>query len=76
MDPLDAAALQQVQNPDNHGMVTGNIRNQIAGALKASRDEVDISIDNLANLGLLGIPNPPDGTITAFGREFLRAVSD
>jgi hypothetical protein len=57
MDPLDAAALQQVQNPDNHGMVTGNIRNQIAGALKASRDEVDISIDNLANLGLLGIPN-------------------
>jgi hypothetical protein len=57
MGPLDAAALQQVQNPDNHGMVTGNIRNQIAGALKASRDEVDISIDNLANLGLLGIPN-------------------
>jgi hypothetical protein len=75
MDPLDAAVLQQVST-HHDGRVTGAIRNQIADALGRKRDEVDVSIDNLSDLRLLGIPYPPDGTITHFGREFLRAISD
>jgi hypothetical protein len=63
MDPLDAAVLQQVASPGGNGAVTGQIRNNIAGALQVSRDEVDISIDNLVNLGLIFMTHTPDGGI-------------
>ena len=75
MDPLDATVLEQVSTHYN-GRVTGDMRNQIADTLGRKRDEVDISIDNLSDLRLLGIPSPPDGVMTHFGREFLRAISD
>jgi hypothetical protein len=71
MDPLDAAVLQTVQ-ADAAGFITGETRNRVAAQLNASRDEVDVSIDNLQTLRLIS----PNSNVSPFGREFLRTVSD
>ncbi len=71
MDPLDAAVLQTAQ-ADAGGFITGETRNRFAAQLNASRDEVDVSIDNLQTLGLIS----PNANVSPFGREFLRTVSD
>jgi hypothetical protein len=41
-----------------------------------NRDEVEISLDNLARLGLVAANPPRIFHISAFGREFWRAISD
>ena len=77
MDPLDAAVLQGVH--DVGGAVTGQNRNTLAEQLHASRDEIDVSFANLTKLELVysGRPGSADpASISPFGREFLRAVSD
>jgi hypothetical protein len=78
MDPLDAAVLQSV--PALGGAMTGQTRNTLAGQLHASRDEIDVSVANLIKLELVYSPRPEStgiaAGITAFGREFLRAISD
>jgi len=74
MDPLDAAVLRYTN--ERGGGITGQIRNGAAAELGASRDEVDVSIVNLAKLGLIQEASPISAAVTAFGREFLGAVSD
>src|SRR5262245_53950280 len=77
-DPLDAAVLQGISATAG-GAVSPGMRNSLAGQLHASRDEIDVSIANLTKLELVysGRPGSPDpASISPFGREFLRAVSD
>ena len=74
MDPLDAAVLKAAQH--GGGGVSGQIQNEIAGRLKATGDEVDVSLDNLARFGLMDKNVPRTFHLSAFGREFLRAISD
>jgi hypothetical protein len=72
MDPLDAAVLQSARD---RGGVTGQIQLEFAEKLKVRRDEIEVSLNNLARLKL--VSNPPGSFhVTAFGREFLLAVSD
>jgi hypothetical protein len=82
LDPLDAAVLDGI-NASDGGAVTPGMRNPLAKQLNASRDELDISITNLARLGLVysasgrhEAETVDPAFITPFGREFLRAVAD
>jgi hypothetical protein len=75
MDPLDAAVLRGVSEMAG-GTISGHHRNEMASQLNVSRDEIDISVANLEKLGLLLASSHPTSGLTAFGREFLRAVSD
>jgi hypothetical protein len=52
LDPLDAAVLQIVQ-ADHGGRISGDVRNSLAASVHVSRDEVDVSILNLAKLELV-----------------------
>jgi hypothetical protein len=72
MDPLDAAVLSGAQL--EHG-VSGNRLNGLAEELRVSRDQIDVSCDNLKKLELFR-GNETTNHLTPFGREFLRAVSD
>jgi hypothetical protein len=74
MDPLDAAVLESAQ--ERGGNLAGTVLNDLATLLDASRDEIDVSVTNLTKLELAQRTHPPDATVSAFGREFLRAVSD
>jgi len=75
MDPLDAAVLQSA-NADDAGRVTGETQIKIAKRLDSSRDEVEVSISNLEKLDLIREVNAVTRGVSAFGREFLRTVSD
>jgi predicted transcriptional regulator len=72
MDPLDAAVLQAVQEAG--GGATEQTQNELAQRLKVNRDEIEISLGNLTRLNLMS--RPQHFVISAFGREFLRAISD
>jgi hypothetical protein len=72
MDPLDAVVLQSSPIRDN---ITRTIRHSLAVELNNSDDEVDVSFSNLTRLEMFDLTHPPDGFISPFGREFLRAVS-
>jgi hypothetical protein len=79
MDPMDAAVLQGLYGPPLNGAINGASRNALISRLSASQDEMDVSIENLAKLGLVRLTqltNLSDGVISAFGREFLRTVSN
>jgi hypothetical protein len=54
MDPLDAAVLQSARD---RGGVTGQIQLEFAEKLKVRRDEIEVSLNNLARLKL--VSNPP-----------------
>jgi hypothetical protein len=69
MDPMDVAVLRCAQTVV--GPITETKRNDFADQLHASRDEVDISIANLARLELV---TAPVNAVSPFGREFLRVV--
>jgi Abortive infection alpha len=75
MDPLDAAVLQNA-SADYAGRITAETQNKMAERLGASRDEVEVSISNLEQLNLIREVNAVTRAISAFGREFLRTVSD
>ena len=78
MDPLDAPVLQLVQQRE-HGRIKATEQNVLAEKLGVDKDEVEVSIGNLIELKLafpLTETPTPDARITAFGREFLKAVSD
>ena len=74
MDPLDAAVLNYAKEAG--GGFTGQIRNDAAAKLHASRDEVGVSIANLEKLELLSGAAPVTATLLPFGRELLRTLSD
>lgn len=73
MDPLDAAVLSCM--PARGGRIGGSDLNAVAEELHISRDQLDVSRDNLRKLELL-MGDVTISSLTAFGREFLRAVSD
>jgi Abortive infection alpha len=72
MDPLDAAVLSRSQQEQG---VSGTRLNTLATELSVSRDQIDVSCDNLKKLELFR-GNETTNHLTPFGREFLRAVSD
>ena len=74
LDPLDAAVLRSAQN--SGGMVDANMANVIAKQLGATRDQIDVSVLNLVRLELALSTHSPTAAVSAFGREFLRAISD
>jgi len=73
MDPLDAAVLDTTHRRQG---VTAGLANELAIEFKVNRDEVEISLDNLARFGLVATNPSRIFHISAFGREFLRAISD
>jgi Abortive infection alpha len=73
LDPCDAIVLRTIAAEG--GASTSISRERIVSSAAVSDDQVLISIANLSRLGLL----PADGMsiyLSAFGREFLRAISD
>ena len=74
MDPLDAATLKSIQGLG--GRVTDDTRRMAAGQLHTTPDEIAVSVSNLEKLELVGPTHRPDGVVTAFGRELLRAISN
>lgn len=72
MDPLDAAVLQSAQAIG--GNIRGETRNAFVAQLHVTRDEIDISIQNLQKLELIDEVNQLTLVVFAFGREFLRTV--
>jgi hypothetical protein len=73
MDPLDAPFLVSLHR--HGGRADGTVLNSISSELKISRDEIDVSWNNLKKLELLTLDNH-NAVISSFGREFLRALSD
>jgi hypothetical protein len=71
---LDAAVLNYAKEAG--GGFTGQIRNDAAAKLDASRDEVDVSIANLEKLELMHGAGPVTTTLLPLGRELLRTLSD
>jgi Abortive infection alpha len=80
MDPLDAAVLHSAENKEGAEKRAGRVRqsdqNDLAAQLKVRRDEIEVSLRNLARLNLMDQPTHTDFFFSAFGREFLRAISD
>jgi Abortive infection alpha len=72
MDALDAAVMQSASIA---GGVSGQIQERMAKELKVRRDEVSVSLDNLARLKLMDRPHTQYHA-SAFGREFLVAIAD
>jgi abortive infection alpha-like protein len=73
MDPLDAAVLEHSQG--RRGGVSGQIQNELAKEINATRDQVEVSLENLTRVELMVKPGS-SFFVSAFGREFLRAISD
>jgi hypothetical protein len=74
LDPLDARVLACLHGRGG-GAYEGQ-RNEMAGELGISRDEVEVSLANLRRVELAFEPQGNLIAITALGREFLRAVAD
>jgi hypothetical protein len=74
LDPLDARVLACL--PGRGGGVNQGQRNEMANELSISRDEVDVSLENLVKVELASDPHGSLIALTALGREFLRAVAD
>jgi len=82
LDPLDASVLNQVlvlKHPLGAGSIFDSQKYDISlrDTVGATADEISVSLQNLRNLSLVNVQqmlSPP--TITALGREFLRAVLD
>ncbi len=72
MDPLDVAALQLAHQ--SGGRFTGELKIKLAEQLKATRDEIEVSVGNLLNLRL--VSHAADAPVSALGREFVRVISD
>ena len=75
LDPLDAAVLRSAGERTG-GLVRHEDQNELAQQLKVRRDEVEVSLRNLARLDLMAHPTNVDFHVSAFGREFLRAIAD
>lgn len=79
MDPVDAAALQSAHDQAAGAVLNMEIRRRVSGHLKVSLDELDVSLRNLASLGMLQRTNQYNElemVFTSFGREFLRTISN
>jgi DNA-binding MarR family transcriptional regulator len=74
LDPPDARVLACL--PSQGGGINHGQQNEMAGELGLSRDEVDVSVGNLLRVELASDPHGAFVTLTALGREFLRAVQD
>jgi len=74
MEPLDAGVLLAVQR--NGELATREVRSRVAASMKATPDEIEVSLANLVRLELAQPTHRPDIAISPFGREFLRATAD
>lgn len=72
MDPLDAAVLSRSKHEQG---VSGTRLNTLAEDLRVTRDQIDVSCENLRKLELFR-GNETTNHLTPFGREFILAVSD
>ncbi len=75
LDPLDALVLRWV-NGKGGGAATVTVRNGIMREFDLSSDEVAVSFENLSKAGFLGKVTASESAMSAFGREFIRVVSD
>jgi hypothetical protein len=73
MDPLDAIVLVSVLQ--QQGEVSGTGLNKLASELGISRDQLDLSCQNLKKLELF-VGSNERNFLSPFGREFLLAISD
>jgi hypothetical protein len=78
MDPMDGVVLDYIHIGGYHRVRDGNDnegvdRSQMVAELGATDDDVIVSLDHLASLGLLEKPDPGFWRRTAFGRAFMRA---
>jgi len=73
LDPVDALVFEWIA-PRNR--VEAARRTDIAQALNVSRDEVNVSVENLVEVGLLVPSDPVTDALTSFGREFWRTIQD
>jgi len=74
MDPLDASILAQAVAQG--GQLNLQARNTLSKEVNATRDQVDVSVENLIKLELAVRIEMQNVVVAAFGREFVRAVSD
>ena len=74
LDPLDAIVMKWFHQHSG-GMQMGD-RNDAAKELKATRDEVDVSLSNLAKCGFVDERTSGQTVLMPFGREFFRTVQD
>jgi hypothetical protein len=70
LDPLDVGLLNEISGD---GIVTDSVVGLTQSKFGVSSDEVQISVNNLLELGLLGKPSSR-AMLFPLGREFLRAV--
>jgi len=75
LDSLDASVLERAITSEQ-GRLNLQVRNNLVDALKVTRDQIDVSVENLIKLDLAIRIEMQNVVVTAFGREFLRAVSD
>jgi hypothetical protein len=77
LDPLDALVLKAVYGAPASGL-SPNPRDFLVQTLKVSGDEIEISAINLHDLGCVNTRGSADSSlsITAYGRELLKACSD
>jgi hypothetical protein len=75
MDPLDAAVIRGIHSTE---LISGDMLTKLRSELGASEDEIEISIENLHRLELIEERGGKykSSYMSAFGREFLRTVSD
>ena len=72
LDPLDALIMRWMRQ--HGGSADMGYRNKMAEKLNVTRDEVDVSLENLVRQGFASDPHGVATTLAPFGREFLRTV--
>jgi hypothetical protein len=73
LDPVDALVFEKIAPRER---VEAARRGEIAQALNVSRDEVNVSIENLVEVGFLVSGDPVTDVLSPFGREFWRTIQD
>jgi hypothetical protein len=74
LEPNDALIFQSFsQQPTNQGQ---NLRNVLMDRLRLEGDDVQVSIDALVKLGLIGSANQTTWYIAPLGRLLVRAIAD
>jgi hypothetical protein len=73
MDPVDTLILERLRVGGNR--IEGVARDEVAMALKINPDELDVSVENLRNLGLIRTDVMGTHSASPLGREFMRAIA-
>lgn len=77
LDPIDALLLKAVWEETKAGESSNVSTDRIKFRIKSNQDEIEVSRDHLASLGLCGNGALGDSIVLKpRGREFMRALSD